>query len=212
MGREGIGPKLPPGVMREAVRRLVAQGLTQREIADRLGVAKTTVNFHVRRLDVPVDSRFARRYDWPAIQAAYDSGLSRGQCMKRLGFSAYAWTEAVRRGAIVPRPVAIPIDEILVIGRRTNRSHLKKRLIQEGLKENRCEICGIDSWMGKPVSMQLHHKNGDGSDNRLENIQLLCGTCHSQTDTYGGKKGLRKADRHLELVPRPEDDDAAQSA
>ncbi len=127
--------------------------------------------------------------------------------MKKFGFSAYAWSAAVKRGAIKPRPAAIPIEELLVDGRRTNRSHLKRRLIKEGLKQNCCEICGISRWMGKPVSMQLHHKNGEGSDNRLENIQLLCGTCHSQTETYGGKKALRRAERHLKLVePSPGDD------
>jgi 5-methylcytosine-specific restriction endonuclease McrA len=77
---------------------------------------------------------------------------------------------------------------------------LKARLIDAGLKQNKCEVCGITQWMGKPVSMQLHHTNGDGSDTQLENIQLLCGTCHSQTDTYGGRNGHRKPDRHLELV------------
>jgi 5-methylcytosine-specific restriction endonuclease McrA len=40
--------------------------------------------------------------------------------------------------------------------------------------------------------MQLHHINGDGSDNRLENIIFLCANCHSQTDTYGGRNGHRR--------------------
>ncbi len=124
--------------------------------------------------------------------------------MEKFGFSAYAWTMAVKRGAILQRPKAAPIEELLVKGGRTNRSHLKHRLTEEGLKENRCEICGITHWMGDPVSMQLHHKNGDGSDNRLPNLELLCGTCHSQTDTYGAKN----ANRHLRLV-EPEDDEEA---
>ncbi len=209
-GKRNAGPKLPPGVMRERVRALLAEGLSQKEIAGQLEVGKTTVNYHVRRLDVPIDPRFSKRYDWKAIRAAYDDGLSRRQCMKKFGFTADAWHKAVKRGAIVPRPVAMPIEKLLVVGRRTtSRNHLKRRLLEEGLKENRCEICGITEWMGKPVSMQLHHKNGDGSDNRLENIQFLCGTCHSQTDTYGGRNGHRKPDRHLRLVEPADESEAA---
>lgn len=32
--------------------------------------------------------------------------------------------------------------------------------------------------------LQLEHKNGDRCDNRLENLELLCPNCHSQTKTY----------------------------
>ncbi len=86
----------------------------------------------------------------------------------------------------------MPMEDLLVIGRQTNRSHLKGRLLREGLKENRCEICGITEWNGKPLSMELHHVNGDGKDNRLENLQVLCGNCHAQTDNWGGRGTGRK--------------------
>ena len=36
--------------------------------------------------------------------------------------------------------------------------------------------------------MALHHVNGDGSDNRLENLQMLCPNCHSQTENFAGRK------------------------
>jgi 5-methylcytosine-specific restriction endonuclease McrA len=186
--------------MRERVRVLLNQGLSQREIATRLDVGKSTVAFHARRLDVPIDMRFAQRYDWKVIRVAYEAGLSRRECMREFGFSADAWHKAVKRGAIVPRPKAIPIENLLVVGRPTSRSHLKERLINEGLKENSCEICGISTWRKRSLSMQFHHINGDGSDNRLENIQFLCANCHSQTDTYGGRNGHRKPERHLRLV------------
>lgn len=64
---------------------------------------------------------------------------------------------------------------------------LKEKLIKDGIKENKCEICGISEWQGKELVCQLHHINGDHHDNRLENLQLLCPNCHSQTDTYCGK-------------------------
>lgn len=162
------------------------------EIARRLGVTKGTVAYHARRLDQPVNSRFARRYDWDAIRSAYESGLSWRDCQLRFGFSRASWFSAVRRGDIVLRPWVMPLEELLVVGRKTNRDHLKQRLVKAGLKENRCEQCGIAQWRGKPLSMHLHHVNGDGHDNRLENLQLLCGNCHSQTDTYGGRNGHRR--------------------
>ena len=130
------------------------------------------------------------------------------ECKKLFGFSNAAWSDAVKRGDIVPRDRRIPLEDLLVVGRRTGRAHLKMRLLEAGLKENRCEECGITSWQGQPLSMQLHHRNGDGTDNRLENIQFLCPNCHSQTDTYGGRNGHRKPDRHLRLV-EPEENKAA---
>lgn len=116
----------------------------------------------------------------------------------------------MRRGDVVPRPRRTPVEQLLVVGGRTSRKHLKRRLLQEGLKQNQCEICGLTDWLGKPLTMQLHHVNGDGSDNRLENIQFLCANCHSQTDTYGAKNRHRA--QKLRLVdPLPNDDSEAET-
>lgn len=112
----------------------------------------------------------------------------------------------MRRGDVVPRPRRTPVEQLLVVGGRTTRKHLKRRLLQEGLKQNQCEICGLTDWLGKPLTMQLHHVNGDGSDNRLENIQFLCANCHSQTDTYGAKNRPRAP--KLRLVDPLLDDDS----
>ena len=45
--------------------------------------------------------------------------------------------------------------------------------------------------MGKSITLQLHHINGDGTDDRLENLQLLCPNCHSQTDSYCKRLEIR---------------------
>jgi 5-methylcytosine-specific restriction endonuclease McrA len=58
----------------------------------------------------------------------------------------------------------------------------------------KCVECGIgDTYNGKPITLQLEHKDGDCSNNKLENLSLLCPNCHSQTPTYGNKN-TRTAD------------------
>lgn len=66
-------------------------------------------------------------------------------------------------------------------------SKILKRLVSEGYKEYKCECCGITEWMNKPISLQLHHKDGNHNNNALDNLKILCPNCHTQTDNYGGK-------------------------
>lgn len=201
------GTQVGPAATRTRVGRLLAEGKSYNEIASALGVSKSTVAFHARRLGRPVDDRFNRRYDWDEVQRAHDGGMRAAECQRTFGFSPATWTSAVRRGDIVPNSHLIPLNELLVAGRGTSRGHLKARLVAAGLKPESCEECGITEWQGQGLSMHLHHRNGDGTDNRLENLQLLCPNCHSQTDTYGGRNGHRRPERHLELVePPPEED------
>jgi transposase-like protein len=181
------GPAHPPGVTRAAVAEGLARGKPIATIAEELGIVKSTVCYHARRLGVPEDERFARRYDWAAIQRYYDDGHSIRACAREFGFCIESWHRAAHAGLLRSRPAGAPIETYLVRGRRTNRSHLKQRLLREGLKENRCERCGIEQWLGEPLSMALHHVNGDGFDNRLENISILCPNCHSQTPNFSGR-------------------------
>lgn len=177
---------------RDRVEQLLARDVGKAAIARELGLAKSTVSYHCRKLGVPADPQFARRYDWAEVQRAIDEeGLSMRQCLKRFGFCGETYAAAVRRGDIVPRPHVIPIEVLLVSGPRRQRGHIKARLIREGLKDDRCEICGLDEWLGRPLGLELHHVNGEGNDNRLENLMLLCGNCHSQTDNWGGR-GTRR--------------------
>lgn len=76
------------------------------------------------------------------------------------------------------------IDNYLNNSVKVSTVLLKRLLFKKGLKENRCEVCGISSWNGKLLNCQLHHINGNHLDNRLENLQILCPNCHSQTDNY----------------------------
>lgn len=66
---------------------------------------------------------------------------------------------------------------------------LRLRLIAEGLKEDKCEECGIgNEYNGKPLSMHLDHIDGDHHNHVFSNLRILCPNCHSQTETHGSKK------------------------
>jgi 5-methylcytosine-specific restriction endonuclease McrA len=73
------------------------------------------------------------------------------------------------------------LDDILVEhSTYANNPRLKERLIKEGLLENKCAICGnIGEWMGKALTLQLDHINGEHTDNRIENLRILCPNCHT---------------------------------
>jgi hypothetical protein len=143
------------------------------------------VSYHARRRDTPGSPACGRRYDWSEVQRFYDAGHSVTECQREFGFARQAWANAVRRGAVVARPQATPLEVLLQRDAPRGRWNLKRRLIAASLKREVCEECGISSWRGRPLSLALHHVNGDRNDNRLENLALLCPNCHSQTDNFG---------------------------
>ena len=142
-------------VTRREVRKLLEHGFSGAEIARRLGISQSTVSYHRRRLGHPIDARCNRRYDWAMVQRFYDEGHTITQCQEHFGFTRKTVTDAVARGVLMTRPQSAPIVEYLVRGRRVNRTHLKRRLFAAGLKENRCEICGIEDWLGDPLSKRV---------------------------------------------------------
>lgn len=78
------------------------------------------------------------------------------------------------------------LDEYLVKdGPFITSSKLRKRLIQEGIKNNQCEECKQNNiWNGLLLVLQLDHRNGNRSDNTIENLRILCPNCHTQTKTH----------------------------
>ena len=176
---------------RDRVARLLAEGLTVSEVAAALGISTPTVCFHKRKLGYEMGSKYSRRYDWREVQAFYDQGHSITECRLRFGMASKTIYDAQLRGDFVTRAHAVPLDELLVAERKRNRGHVKSRLLRSGLKEERCEGCGLTEWRGKPIPLQLHHVNGDGMDQRLENLEILCANCHSQTDNWGGRNARR---------------------
>ncbi|MEU8762132.1 HNH endonuclease [Streptomyces sp. NPDC048659] len=95
-----------------------------------------------------------------------------------------------RRG----KPGAIkPATEILVRhdGKRRTRTHLLRRALRDIGVPEVCAECGVGPrWLGKPMPLEIDHISGDWSDDRRENLRLLCPNCHARTDTWcrGGRR------------------------
>lgn len=74
---------------------------------------------------------------------------------------------------------------------------LLKALLE--IRPRQCEICQNTEWLGQPIKLQVHHIDGDNTNNILENLQLLCPNCHSYTDSWCKNK-IKKEVSDEELI------------
>jgi Zn finger protein HypA/HybF involved in hydrogenase expression len=96
------------------------------------------------------------------------------------------------KGRKLSRKNVYSMNEILVKNSTFQSFKLKKRLFKEKIKTPKCEICG---WAKVSVDgripLELDHINGDHSDNRIENLRILCPNCHSLQPTHRGRNKKR---------------------
>ena len=79
------------------------------------------------------------------------------------------------------------LKEYLEQSKDIQSNKVRIKLLDEGLKEHKCECCGLTTWLNQPIPLELHHKDGNRYNNVLENFELLCPNCHAFTDSYRGK-------------------------
>lgn len=56
------------------------------------------------------------------------------------------------------------------------------------VKNNTCESCGNKEWMNNPIPLEVHHIDGDRTNNEVDNLQLLCCNCHALTENWRRRK------------------------
>jgi hypothetical protein len=83
----------------------------------------------------------------------------------------------------------------------SNDKQRRKRLLE--MRGNQCQDCGLTEWIGKPISLELHHIDGDTDNNCQENLLLLCPNCHAIQPTHRrrnklGKRQLMRRQRYAE--------------
>lgn len=90
----------------------------------------------------------------------------------------YSGVRGWKKGnACVPNKY-IPASEY--IKRKSVSSHiLRNKLLSEGIKECKCECCGLSEWRGEEIPLELHHKDGNHYNNDFANLEILCPNCHA---------------------------------
>lgn len=93
-----------------------------------------------------------------------------------------------KKGSNIYRPASYYIKNNIPIP----SYRLKEKLIRDGIKENKCEICGISKWLNVDIPLELHHKDGNHYNNQLENLEILCPNCHAiQPGNSGASIGTK---------------------
>ena len=88
--------------------------------------------------------------------------------------------------------IELPWEKAFCVGSSVRNETLMKRLVLSGKTKYECYKCGIKSWNGKPIRLHLDHINGINTDNREENLRIVCPNCDSQSETYSVGKRLRR--------------------
>ena len=84
------------------------------------------------------------------------------------------------------------LEEYLANSVDIQTNKIRKKILEENIKAHKCECCGLETWLGEPIPLEVHHKDGDHHHNELSNFELLCPNCHAFTDSYRGKNSRKE--------------------
>lgn len=79
----------------------------------------------------------------------------------------------------------------------TTITAIKSKLIRD--RGHKCESCKLDTWLDKPITLELEHIDAVKSNNDPSNLLLLCPNCHAQTPTW--HRGNRIETREATTCP-----------
>lgn len=172
--------------MREDIRTLYESGLTYVEVAEKLGISKSTVNYHcsdISRFKVKITEESITK-----IRELNRAGVGKSDIAKELGVSISTISTYVKETSIAPKPF-------------NNKEYYAKNRAKEYAKKVKkqcvdykggcCSICGYNKSL---AALEFHHlnpliKDFEISRNvksfsklkpELDKCILVCSNCHRE--------------------------------
>lgn len=198
----------------DKIKEMLLAGYNYPQIMKHLGVAGSTIAYHVKKLSMRKQTNLESLYDWNAVQAYYDKGFSIGEVTSFYNIPPSSFRDARTRGLIktikgrkskywhehrilvdgkysVDKRYTIPDELLLCENSDLSQTGLRKKYLEYSIYECANEKCPLYQstpiWCNGNLVLHLDHINGIRNDNRLKNLRWLCPNCHSQTPTYCGR-------------------------
>jgi hypothetical protein len=146
---------------KEQLAKAVKESTSKRQVLLKLGVAPYGGNYDVLR------------------KALYHF------CIDTSHFTGQAWNKGKQL------PPKVDLEKYLSNQIPIQSYKLKNRLLKDGVFEHACMSCKRKTWLSQDIPLELDHINGDNSDNRIQNLRLLCPNCHALTPTYRSKNRVK---------------------
>jgi hypothetical protein len=149
---------------KEMLEPLVQSSVSVTEVMRKLGMTNLIGGVH---------TNLTRRIRHFGIDTAHFLGRAANRGAKHVG----GWDKLSWQKVLVPNRLDV----------REKTPLLRRAMIESGI-EHRCACGQPATWHGKPLCLQIEHKNGNPLDNRRANLCFLCPNCHTQTATFGSKR------------------------
>ena len=80
------------------------------------------------------------------------------------------------------------LSQVFVKNSPVTQKVLRGYIVRHNVIPYVCKICGCNgNWQGGNISLELHHEDGDNTNNEIYNLSYLCPNCHAMTENYRGK-------------------------
>lgn len=107
-------------------------------------------------------------------------------------FTGQSWNKGKTKNEGLAASSYYTEEEMFCNPSKVSTSCIRRYLMNSPEFCHRCEQCGIETWEGEPVPLDLDHIDGNNRNNVRDNLRFICLNCHGLTKTFKGRNIPRK--------------------